>query len=224
MRQSELYGDMPTKPMNLDILGFAMRPARVALAGLAADAAPRLVFLFSGHMIDAPGRKIARFPLQSEPLVTQAIADLMAQLDAGPADLAICGGACGGDLIFAEAALSRGSRVQLYLPFDEPTFLARCVDIAGMSWRARFEAVKSRAALDCLTQTLQYAESDDLAFERNNVRMLESALRYDPQKLQFIALWDGRPGDGPGGTQHMVESVRRSGARCHMVTVLQAGT
>jgi len=28
-------------------------------------------------------------------------------------------------------------------------------------------------------------------------------------KVSSIALWDGAPGDGPGGTQNMVELVRQ---------------
>ena len=29
-------------------------------------------------------------------------------------------------------------------------------------------------------------------------------------RLRFITLWDGGGGDGPGGTRHMVEAVRRA--------------
>lgn len=34
----------------------------------AASAPPRNVVLFSGHMIDAPGRKTPRFPADVEPI------------------------------------------------------------------------------------------------------------------------------------------------------------
>ena len=69
---------------------------------------PKNVLLFSGHMIDAPDRQTPRFPADKEPVAAGAIADTLAKLGAGPGDLAICGGACGGDLIFAELA-SRGA-------------------------------------------------------------------------------------------------------------------
>src|SRR6516164_5733952 len=101
---------------------------------------PRKVALFSGHMIDAPGREKPRFPPDKEPIAARAIAETLADLGIGPADLMICGGACGGDLLFAEAALARGARLELYIPFDEPTFLERSVDFAGGDWRARFLA------------------------------------------------------------------------------------
>ncbi len=38
------------------------------------DSSPRKVALFSGHMIDAPGRAKPRFPPDKEPLAANAIA------------------------------------------------------------------------------------------------------------------------------------------------------
>jgi len=64
---------------------------------------PRYVLLFSGHMIDAPGRKEARFPPEKEREAAEAIAIKLDELKTGEKDLALCGGACGGDLLFAEA-------------------------------------------------------------------------------------------------------------------------
>jgi len=57
---------------------------------------PRKVVLFSGHMIDAPGRDTPRFPPDKEPMAAEAIAGALADLHVGPDDLCICGGACGG--------------------------------------------------------------------------------------------------------------------------------
>src|SRR5271156_1870710 len=96
------------------------------------------------HMIDAPGRKEPRFPTDKEPIGADAIAKTLATIDADSADLAVCSGACGGDLLFAEAAIARGTMLELYIPFDEQTFLAKSVDFADAHWRDRFFAAKSR--------------------------------------------------------------------------------
>ena len=104
--------------------------------------APRQVFLFSGHMIDAPDRKDPRFPPDKEPIAAKAIADKLDALGAGPEDLAICGGACGGDLLFAEACLARGLKLELRIPFDEPTFIRKSVAFAPGNWTDRFYQVK----------------------------------------------------------------------------------
>src|SRR5215467_1449634 len=91
---------------------------------------PNAVVLFSGHMIDAPDRKTPRFPIGKEPVAAAAIADALSSIGVARGDLAICGGACGGDLLFAEACLARDMRVEVFIPFDEPTFLAESVDFA----------------------------------------------------------------------------------------------
>src|SRR5215207_7590880 len=101
---------------------------------------PLNVVLFSGHMIDAPGREKPRFPPDKETIAARAIAEALADLEVGSSDLAICGGACGGDLLFAEAVLARGARLELYIPFDESTFLEKSVDFADRDWRARYFA------------------------------------------------------------------------------------
>jgi hypothetical protein len=174
---------------------------------------PHDVALFSGHMIDAPDREKPRFPADKEPIAARAIAQTLTDLAVGQADLAICGGACGGDLLFAEAALARGARLELYIPFDEPTFLKKSVDFADRDWRARYFAVKAAAVLHVAPSDLGPIRDGEDAYERNNRWMLESALRFGAEKVEFVCLWDGKGGDGPGGTRHMMDAVRNRGGR-----------
>jgi hypothetical protein len=174
---------------------------------------PRKVALFSGHMIDAPGREKPRFPPDKEPIAARAIAEALADLWVGPTDLAICGAACGGDLLFAEAALARGVRLELYIPFDEPNFLEKSVDFADRDWRARYLAAKAHAVLHVVPSELGPIPEGEDAYERNNRWMLDSALRFGADKVDFICLWNGEGGDGPGGTRHMMEAVKRRGGR-----------
>ena len=94
---------------------------------VSADDPPKNVVLFSGHMIDAPDRKAPRFPPSREPIAAAAIAATLEDIGAGRGDLGMCGGACGGDLLFAEACLAKGMRLEIYLPLDEPEFLAKSV-------------------------------------------------------------------------------------------------
>jgi hypothetical protein len=174
---------------------------------------PRKVALFSGHMIDAPGREDPRFPPDKEPIAARAITEALADLGIGPADLAICGGACGGDLLFAEAALARGSRLELYIPFDEPTFLEKSVDFADRDWHARYSAAKAFGVLHVAPSELGPLQEGEDAYERNNRWMLDSALRVGADKVDFVCLWNGEGGDGPGGTRHMLDAVRDRGGR-----------
>ena len=177
------------------------------------DPPPRKVVLFSGHMIDAPRRATPRFPPDRERIAKRAIANALDDLGVGPQDLCVCGGACGGDLLFAEAAAARGARLELYIPFFEPTFLQKSVNFAGDAWRERYFAMKALAALHIQPGELGPPPSGEDPYESNNVWMLEQSRRFGPDKLDFVCLWNGESGDGPGGTRHMMEEAREAGGR-----------
>ena len=187
---------------------------------------PRLIFLFSGHMIDKPDRKLPRFPPECEPRITAAIDATLAGLGAGPADLGITQGACGGDLLFAEAMLKRGAALELLLPLPEEAFVVRSVDFKKASsavpdrWRDRFHAVRQQPSVRTSVMPAERgSEESDGVFERCNLWMLERALSFGADKVRFICVWNGDGGDGPGGTDHMREAVQKSGgAECWIDT------
>jgi hypothetical protein len=176
---------------------------------------PRQVFLFSGHMIDTPNRPDPRFPADRATIAADAIGTLLDELGMGHQDLAICGGACGGDLLFAEAALQRDSRLDLYLQYQEADFLKASVAFAGKSWIDRYYAVKANTLTRIRIQTDELGPLPENInpYERNNLWQLDSALAYGADKLRFIALWNGGGGSAPGGTENMVETVHKYAGR-----------
>lgn len=179
---------------------------------------PRKVFLFSGHRVDSPTRKVPRFP--NEPTVIakagQAIRAALKELDAGKDDLALTQGASGGDLLFTEACLDAGVRVQWLQPLLEPDFIRESVASSGEDWRQRYHAIRSltlpiRSAPDALGQPPPTTDPATV-FERCNRWLLYTAISYGTTKTQFICLWNGEEGDGKGGTKHMLDEVSgRSG-------------
>ena len=171
----------------------------------------RQVFLFSGHMIDATERPTPRFPADKEEIAAAAIAAQVDALGMGAKDLAICGGACGGDLLFAEAALRRACPVHLYLQFDEADFVHASVAFAGPGWVDRYRRVRDHPLTRVHIQPQELGPLDGRmnAYVRNNLWQLCTALVQGAQTMRFIALWNGEGGAGPGGTQNMVETVRR---------------
>jgi hypothetical protein len=162
-------------------------------------------------MIDRPGRDAPRFPAGKEAAAARAIDGVLDEIQADAACIAICGGACGGDLLFAEAAVQRGCAIWLYLPFERAAFIDASVDIAAGDWRRRFEAIERVAQRECVADASPH---DPQAFADNNLRMLAAAraARSDGAGLHLICLWDGRGGDGPGGTADMVCQAIESGA------------
>jgi tetratricopeptide (TPR) repeat protein len=180
---------------------------------------PRQVFLFSGHMIDAPSRKEARFPPEKEPIAGKAINDKLDTLGGGPEDLALCGGACGGDLLFAEACLARGLKLELRIPFDEPTFIQKSVAFAPGNWTDRFYRVKGNpnTKLLVMPDELGPAPKGANPYARDNLWQLYTALSWGPDKVRFICLWNRKGGDGPGGTEHMYETVQKYAGRVYIL-------
>jgi tetratricopeptide (TPR) repeat protein len=214
-----LYRDLGFRPVEvqscLEIIDRAM--ARVPRPE--SRWVPRQVFLFIGHMIDAPDRKEPRFPPEKEPTAAKAIAEKLDALGAGPEDLAICGGACGGDLLFAEAGLARGLKLELRIPFDEPTFIRNSVAFAAGNWTDRFYQVKANpnTKLLVMPDELGPTPKESNPYARDNLWQLYTALSWGPDKLRFICLWNRKGGDGPGGTEHMYETVQKYSGRVYVL-------
>jgi hypothetical protein len=180
--------------------------------------APRQVFLFSGHMVDAPDRSEARFPPDKEPLAAAAVGKLLDELGAGATDMAISSGACGGDLLFVEACLQRGLRVEIYLPFVEDKFLKESINFAGEHWRQKFFWVKERVqGWHIMPRDLGPTPTGEDPFASVNLWMLDQALAYGTRIVTFICLWDRRSGDGPGGTKHLHDTVVRGSGKVYVL-------
>ena len=182
------------------------------------NTAPRRVFLFSGHMVDAPDRSEARFPPDKEPLAAAAIGKLLDELGAGADDLAISSAACGGDLLFAESCLQRGLRVEIYLPFVQEEFLNESINFAGEHWREKFFWVKERVqGWHIMPQELEPTAAGEDSFARVNLWMLDRTLTYGTRKVSFICLWDRQAGDGPGGTKHLHDAVVQGSGKAYVL-------
>jgi hypothetical protein len=170
-------------------------------------------------MIDAPGRKEPRFPPAKEGAVRREIAGRLANWRAGAGDLAISGGACGADILFAEACLERGARVLLLIALPEDAFLESSVAFADADWEARYRALRARCETRFQHEALGPLARGEDAFERNNRWRLEVARALvPPERIHALLVWDERPvGDGPGGTADFAARVAKGGGN---VTVI----
>ncbi|MEM5344631.1 hypothetical protein [Paraburkholderia azotifigens] len=177
------------------------------------------VLLFSGHMIDAPNRESPRFPPELEPAVAKAIHDEIDALDTSASDIAISSGACGSDILFAEDVLARGIALRMHLPFSEAEFIDKSVSFADADWTGRFANVASRAQRFIATEIPGDTSAGEDPYERTNMRMLDEALSLGGNDVVLICVWNGQGGDGPGGTKHMVETVRAKGGEVRWIDI-----
>ena len=179
---------------------------------------PNQVVLFSGHMIDAADRKQPRFPPGAEAAAATAIAAAVHELRIGPDDLGITEGACGGDLLFAEAVLANGASLELHLPFEEPVFIEKSVAYAKKmppadKWLERFHEVTGHDRVmvkEMPDEGAGIARAED-PYEQCNLWMLRDTLAFGAARAKIICLWNGSGGDGPGGTAHMMQRIQEAG-------------
>jgi hypothetical protein len=168
-------------------------------------------------MVDAPNRASPRFPADKVPIARDEIAKALDALGANGDDLALCQAAAGGDLLFLEACQARGVRCRVLLPFDEPEFIERSVlpSQDGEAWRDRLYAMKAKLDKPPRIMPVELGPLPKGVdpFERCNLWLLYTALARGVDKVRFVALWNGQGGDGPGGTAHMYNEVKRRTGR-----------
>lgn len=197
--------------------------ARLCLQKLGTAEPPpplRQVILFTGHMIDKPDRKEPRFPASQELRARAAIEKEVQHLvGALPGRvLGIAGGANGGDILFHEVCASLNIPTRVLLTLPEGPFIAESVAGGGPGWIARFNSLMAGHPRTNEVQVL--SSSKDLpswmrapagydVWQRTNIWLLEEALASGAPNVSLIALWDGKGGDGPGGTKDLVDQAAK---------------
>lgn len=119
--------------------------------------------------------------------------------------MGFAGGARGGDILFHEQCRALGIDTVMVLPFVPDVFVS--TSVAGTPegrWVQRFWRLWDSSP-DDRREVLDVAATED-AYGACNTRLLERARAYG--NVHLIALWDGKTGDGPGGTADLVARVR----------------
>ena len=180
---------------------------------------PRIA-VFSGHMVDQPGRAKPRFPATLEPAVTRAVREAIKTSGAG---IGYSSPACGADIIFIETMLDAGGEVTVVLPYAKEQFIADSVTIIpGSNWLARFERVLRRARR-VVTASIHRLEIQDMSHEYAS-RFLLGLARIQAAELGTnlapMAVWDGAPGKQRGGTGSVVEWWRKIGLPVQVIDIV----
>jgi class 3 adenylate cyclase/tetratricopeptide (TPR) repeat protein len=178
---------------------------------------PKLV-VFSGHMIDAPDRRVPRFPLEKEGEIKALLERQLASMNAG---IGFSSAASGSDILFLEAMLSRGGVIHLVLPWPAEEFVKTSVAIAGAGdWVERFHKVLDQAASIRVLGQL-YMPGSATGFEYCNLAM-NGLARIFARSLDLditpLAVWDGYSG-APGGTGSFVRYWRNRGTPVKVVPI-----
>jgi class 3 adenylate cyclase len=204
------------------------RNARLIIGALGIDGsrierglrAPRVI-AFSGHLIDRADRVVPRFPPTLEGAVSRAIRERLATLEAG---FGYASAACGADILFLEAIGDLRGETTIVLPYGRDQFEEDSVAIVpDSSWPARYRGALERAAAVVVASERRMG-SGPLSYEYANLLIDGLAgLRGDALDTDVIplVLWDGRVGDGRGGTAATVKQWGGSGRRVEVIDLAE---
>lgn len=164
-----------------------------------------------GHMVDAPGRKPVRFPAT---LVDRAHESAEEFVERWEPSFGYGSLACGTDIIFHEVLAERGVPRLAVLPYPREKFLQQSVVRADdCRWIERFEELWRSS--DRTNEVAPDAfEWESLCYDfANEVTLGLALLKAEELGSQVVgfALWDGKVGDGPGGTESVIR-LWRSGS------------
>lgn len=176
--------------------------------------------LFTGHMIDDNEREESRFPASKEKVVRSEILNQLVEESASTKKLltGIAGGACGGDILFHELCEEIGIPTEIFLAFPIEEYKKRSVSFAGSLWENRFDRLTKKLPVHILPVEKSKNSKNNI-WAVMNLWMLDHALEFEGKNMTLLALWDGKGGDGNGGTEHMINAAKDKGAKINIINI-----
>jgi adenylate cyclase len=169
---------------------------------------PPPVLFYAGHMF--------KHDLEVE---TALSARIEAVLDAVGAKIAYGALACGADIICAEALLRHGAELHVVLPFPASDFVRRSVLPGGTDWVPRFDAALAAARTVTFASEAADVGDPEQILYGNSLAMGMTLLRslHLHTSPQMLAVWDGTPSRGAGGTGNEVQRWQKMGYIAHVI-------
>jgi tetratricopeptide (TPR) repeat protein len=174
------------------------------------------IAIFAGHILDAPGRKVPRFPASAE---TDVLARIDKWLHERSIRTSFSSAAAGSDILFLTAAQRAGIKTHIILPFASEDFIETSVRSVGNEWVKRFEQVMAKAT--SLTIVNDQAVSDRSAAYDFTNQMIAAKAMLRANEIQLpvfgLAVWNRYQGDGVGGTADAVASWCRANVETYAI-------
>lgn len=195
----------------------ARRHARIVLEYLGKDVhslddcfAVPVVIVFSGHMLDSPRPPLRerRFPAELESAVAS---EMRRAVTLSESAIGFSSAAAGSDILFLEQMESLGHTYHILLSGPRAQFKERSVDYAGANWGERFQQVLGSAKT--VDEASSHHPADNSVAYWFATRLLSSRALMQAQQLNLdliaLAVWNGKPGLGKGGTTSFIDYWNR---------------
>jgi len=217
-RQLELFASLGIKA------DLANKIIHRVEAGLIPDKVkkPTQVILFTGHMIDDKHRPSPRFSLENVAHIQKAIKENISNIADHDGHEVIGYASCspGSDILFHEECHAMGIPTVILLPCSWQEYNKKFFKDFS-DWRNRYLAFHEKCEKQILTSKPELPKwlvpTDTNFWERGNRWALETA-KADGDRVDFLSVWDEKPGEIPGGTAHMHELVSNEGT-IHMENI-----
>lgn len=132
----------------------------------------------------------------------------------------VCSAACGGDTLFAEEMLRRNAPLSIVLPFPCERFKKDFETEPPDAWSRSEEIIRRAVELDVVHQLdtdvvmvvesgLQAEQQHGLGMKRDVKAYWEATLRTVDRSDVLLAIWNGEPGKGAGGTADAVKYAKQ---------------
>jgi class 3 adenylate cyclase len=178
------------------------------------------VLVFTGHMLDQPGRPTPRFPASLEPAVAREVGAAVGRLR----PLAAYGSAaCGADIVCLESVREHGGEIHIVLPFPPEEFRRVSVDVVPGGWGERFDRLLDAASSVTVTSdhratgsvaTFEYANLVLTGLAQLRAHMLDTT-------LHGLAVWDRGSRGMRGGSASVVSVWEQRGLRIDHVRLAE---
>jgi tetratricopeptide (TPR) repeat protein len=195
----------------------ARRHARIILEHAGQDVhglddcfAVPVVFVFAGLMLDSPHppARERRFPPAFQPAVAS---EIKRALSLSVAAIGFSSAAAGSDILFLEQMRTLGQAYHILLSGPQPEFKERSVNYAGADWGERFQTVLDSAK--SVEEASSHHPADNSVAYWYASRLLSCRALLQAQQLNLdlvaLAVWNGKPGFGRGGTASFIEFWNR---------------
>lgn len=171
-------------------------------------------------MIDREDRESPRFPAFKEKEVIESMRIQLGEIIGShqSAYAGIAGGAAGGDIIFHEILCKMGVSSEIYLACSNEEYKEKSVLYAGDNWIKRFNQLTKTLPVHILDRVDN--QSDNI-WEQTNQWMFDEASKEGISNFTLLTLWDGKSGDGKGGTEHMISISKEIGAMVKIIDINQ---
>jgi tetratricopeptide (TPR) repeat protein len=165
---------------------------------------PPKIVVFTGQMIDPPGRKPERFFHNMEEFVKQAIVEKLNHINV---QIGYTMASCGSDLLFIEAMLERGAEVHIVLPFNQDDFIKHNISPGGPRWEARFKKALEKASSVQFATKERFLGHETLYRFANMVLhgMAEMRGNFLLSPPHLLAVWDSQPDTLIGGAADFID-------------------